>query len=597
MDTYSGLQKLSVRIRDIYFDTDISRYISHIIISIILGLAAGGGAVLFHVSLGGMRDFFDPQNVGAFFSLQGNYIFIIPSIGAIIIVIMTRAFPVVARERGIISVIRSMILNNGFIPLKVTLFHFIAPIIAIGTGAPLGPEGPAAKMGSGIGSFMSQVFRLSSRNMKMYTAAGAGAAISAVFHAPITGVFFGIEVILLNDMKSQSMSGLIVSSVVADILSRAVLGNDAVFKIPPYSVGALGEYPFFLLLAVLCGIISLMYFKLNGFTNWLLNEKLRIKNEYLKLLPVTIVFGIVLLKYYQLYGLTYSVMNDVLNAQIPFETIIILLVLKIVFLSLFLHAGSYGGTFAPSLMIGVLLGYAFAVSFNYLFGLDLNAVAFALVAMGGILAGINSIPLTSIMLVFETTNDYRFILPLMLVSVLSYLVTLYVNKGTVYAIGLQKSGIDISPMGQVDVLSRIEVSDLMIRDLEKVNYRMPFRRLTDVLMQSRFGDVIVVDDGDRLMGIVSLRDVRQALLSTELTDLLIAGDIISPVPVVMEHDKVSRAMKTIEKYDLENVPVVSGDEQRKIVGLLTHKDIIQAYNRLLEEWETDRFIHDRRKKQ
>lgn len=580
-------------VSDVYFKTEISHYISHIVISIILGLAAGVCAVFFHYLLASMVNFFSPENFYRIFNLHSYYIIFVPVAGGIIIATMTRYFPGISKERGVLSVIRSLILNNGYIPIKITLFHFLAPVIAIGTGAPLGPEGPAAKLGSGIGSFMSQVFRLNKREMKMYTAAGAGAAIAAIFNAPIAGVFFGIEVVLMNDLKNQALSALILSSVVADVISRALLGNVHLFTVPHYQMAIFNESPAFLVLGILCGVVSLMYFGFKKYTHTLLIEKLKIRNEYLLLIPVAFVFGIILIWYYQLFGLGYDMVNDVINLRITsVNTIAVLLVMKIVFLALFINARSYGGTFAPSLGIGVLLGHLFAVVVNYAFNMNLNPITYSLVGMGGMLAGMNSIPLTSIMLVFEITGDYKFILPLMVVSILSYLVTIYYNKGTIYTNELLEAGIDVSTRGEIDILGRINVRELMNKNFEKVNYRMPFKKLLDVLLNSSYGDAVVVNDNDELMGIVSFRDVREAIMSHELVDLLIAGDIASPVPTVLETEKVSDAMQKIEKFDLEVIPVIRAVDHRMIAGLLSYQDIIQAYNKQLEEWETDQFIVD-----
>lgn len=274
-------------------------------------------------------------------------------------------------------------MKDGNLSARATLFQAIAPVLSIGTGAPLGPEGPAARLGSGIGSMMSRLFNLQIHNMKMYTAAGAGAAISAVFNAPITGVFFGIEVILLNDMKNQALSALIVSSVVADIVSRAVLGNSHIIQLPAYDLGGLSTYPLYILMGIVCGLFALLYFKTNNLAGTLLDKKLKIKNEYLRLVPLSLLFGIVLINYYHLFGIGYGTIHEVLNNALDLKTVLILLFLKIVFVALFLKAGAYGGTFAPSLLIGVLLGFSFARIGTMLTGIYMDPVSFAIVAMGG----------------------------------------------------------------------------------------------------------------------------------------------------------------------------------------------------------------------
>ncbi len=240
-NTTEAIRKLGER----YIDSDISWYIYHIFLSTLLGIVAGLSAILFHFLLETTRGFFEPGNFTQFFRADRFFLFVIPVIGALIIALLSRLFRRLSSDPGVTGVIKAILLKNGFIPLSKTIFHFIASIVTIGTGAPLGPEGPAAKLGSGVGSVMSQLLRLNKKDMRMYTAAGAGAAISAIFNAPIAGVFFGIEVVLLSDLKNQALSALIISSVVADIISRSVVHSAHVMVIPAYNPGTVSDLPMF----------------------------------------------------------------------------------------------------------------------------------------------------------------------------------------------------------------------------------------------------------------------------------------------------------------------------------------------------------------
>ncbi len=584
-DLNSSIKKILKTLRINYADSEIFRYITHMLLSILLGLLAGGGAILFHFLLEHMRYLFEEQSLSIFSGLPGWSIIFIPIFGGIITSFMTLFQPETASKKGVLSVIKSIILKKGFIPIKETIFHLFAPIISIGTGTPLGPEGPAAKIGSGIGSYMSQKLNLSKNDMVMYTTAGAGAAISAAFNAPIAGVFFGIEVILLNDLKNRALSALIISSVVADILSRAYLGNMRVFTIPHYDTGNIYSYPFYIGLAVLCGLTALFYFKLSDSFGYFLNEKVKIFNPFLRLLPVTIIFGFVLLRYEEIFGIGYNLINSVLAGQIQLQTLIILLALKVVFLVLFIQAGAFGGTFAPSLSIGALLGFSYALIMNATFGTNLDPTAFALVAMGGVLSGINCIPLTSILLVFEVTNDYQFILPLMLASIVSYLVVLYYKKGNIYTIALMNDNIDMSKRGELDILSKINAGLILKKDMDVVDFRMPFKELLRIIINSKYGDVFVVDAGKNLLGMITLKDVRQTLMDDDLVDLLIAHDLITQVPVVRESDPLTLAISKIKQYEIEIIPVVSDKDGTTLSGIITYKDILQSYNVMLDEAE------------
>lgn len=576
-------KEINSLLKSMYLDSDIFRYIYHVLISVVLGLLAGSGGILFHLLLDRMREFFEPHSISRSFDINPFFIIFIPVAGGLACSLLTMLYPEIAKEKGVLSVIKAIIIRKGFIPLRETLFHLVAPIISIGTGAPLGPEGPSAKIGGGIGSFMSQIFRLGSNDMIMYTAAGGGAAISAVFNAPIAGVFFGIEVILLNDLKNRALSALIIASVVADILSRSVLGNKKIFDIPAYHMGELESYPYYLVLGICCGLVAYLYFKICEKFKVLFNDKLKLHNPFVRLLPATLIFGFFLIWNYELFGIGYSTINKVLHNGIMIPDLTMLFILKIVFLAMFVQAGAYGGTFAPSLSIGAFLGYLFAIGANTYLPVVLDPVAFALVGMGGVLAGINSIPLTSILLVFEVTGDYKFILPLMLVSIISYLVIIYYRRGSEYTLALMDENIDVTKKGDLDILSKINVGSLLKKDMDVADFRTPFRELVRIIINSKYGDIFVVDEKNRLAGVITLKDVRHAILDNDLADLLIAGDIAVKVPAVRINDPVTLAMMKIKEYEIEIIPVVSGEHNDVFEGIVTHRDIIETYFEVIED--------------
>jgi len=327
----------------------------------------------------------------------------------------------------------------------------------------------------------------------------------------------------------------------------------------------------------------MLYFKMSDGFGFLLNEKLKLFNPFLRLLPVAVLFGLVLLRYEEIFGIGYNLTNSVLAGKMLIQTLLVLFFLKVIFLVLFVQAGAFGGTFAPSLSIGAILGFAFALFMNRVFGVHLDPTAFALVGMGGVLSGINCIPLTSILLVFEVTNDYKFILPLMLASIVSYLVVIYYKKGNIYTIALMNENIDMSKRGELDILSKINAGMILQKDMDVVDYRMPFKELLRIIINAKYGDVFVVDADKKLMGIITLKDVRQTLLNNDLVELLIAHDLIVQVPVVKESDPLSLAIHKIKQYDIENIPVVSDNSEDILTGIITYKDIIQSYNRMLDE--------------
>ncbi|MCL2025775.1 MAG: chloride channel protein [Leptospirales bacterium] len=576
-----------------FFNTEIYVYASHVFLSVLLGILAGGCGVLFHYLIEKAGSFFEDNGAWLAGTFTEYYIVGIPIFGALLTATMTYFAPTIAKQKGVVTVIKAILINQGYIPLKETIFHLIAPIISIGTGIPLGPEGPSAKIGGGIGSFMSQTLRLKKGDMMMYTAAGAGAAISAVFNAPIAGVFFGIEVILLNDMRNRALSALIISCVVANIMSKMILPTGGIISIPDYHLGEVYTYPFFIGLAVFCGIIALSYFYLSDIINNVIENVLKITNPYLKLLPAAIIFGFLLLKFPQLYGMGYDVLNNTLRNDVPVMLVGIILVFKLFFVVLFSKAGAYGGSFAPSIVMGAFAGFLFASGVNAVLGINLDPAAYALVGMGGVLSGVNSIPITSILLVFEMTADYKFILPLMLVSMISHLVVLYFKKGTAYSIDLLNTSTSTKGRSDLDILKKTLAKDILRDDIDKVDSQMPLRDAMNVLLRSGYGEIIVVDADDALVGVLSLKDVnlRQVLLDNTIIDKIIAEDIALAVPFAIENEPLHVAIQRMEtdKSYIENMPVVAPGGTNRFVGIITHGDIMQAYEKQLNADNTDSF--------
>ena len=556
---------------------DIREYIVQIGMALCIGAIAGLGAMVFHTLIEWMRIAINPKHFADYLEIPSIIIVIIPVIGGLITIGMTKIFPGQAKESGVKSIIRSVMLQNGHIPIVTTLFHLVASAVTLGTGAPLGPEGPSAKIGGGLGSYISTLLRLNSRKKITYTVAGAGAAISAIFNAPIAGVFFGIEVILLNDLKNESLSALVIASVASDMISKTYLGNNSLLQIPVFHID-ITEFPYFLLLAIVCGIISLLFMGLSHNIKKLY-KKIKGDDVIVLLLPVSLLFAFVVFIYNDLFGIGYALINKVLSNHFSINVLIMLLVLKLLFVALYIQTGAYGGLFAPSLVIGVLVGFLFASFFSYL-GVKLDPAGYAIIGMGGILAGLNSIPITAILMVFELTNDYRIILPIMLASVISHLTVTFYNKGTVYELELLEDGLDVS-RSRINILESIQVLSILKKDFQTINARTPLNQTLDKLLDSDSG-LIVIDDNNEYVGIVSINEVRQALLSSNIVELLICQDIVIHVEPLQKIDSAAEALKKMDKHGIDFLAVV---EKNKVVGMVQHRDIISIYNKLVMQLE------------
>jgi len=562
---------------------DLRRYIRHIAISVFLGLVSGAGAIAFHFLLSGGKSFSVRVQ-----HIAGHYaVIMVPVVGSIIIIVLVRIFPAQAAEKGVVNVIKALIREKGYISIKTTLFNFIAPLVSIGSGAPLGPEAPAAQIGCGIGSFISRKLRFSSNDVVMYTAAAGGAAIAAVFNAPIAGVFFGVEVLLLNDMKNNALSALIIATVTSNLLSRNLMGDIKVFSFPQLKAANLSDYSYLLALGLICGFMSLLYSILAVKTRTFFFRK---KYPYLMLPVVALIFGFVLLWMPHLYGVGYESITLTASGHFDMYTLAALFFIKFIFVIAFLAAGGYGGTFAPSLVLGAVGGYLFSNILNAYFGLSCNSLLCCLAGMGGMLAGMNSAPLTAIMLVFEMTNDYRLVLPLMITSIISYVFTINYNKHTIYTIALLGSGIDVTRRGESDVLGSVQVRNLTMKPYSVISMTMTFNALILAVLAAEEGTVFVNDSGGKLCGIISLANIRQTIAVAGMEYLFIASDLMTPFAAVTQSSSISDAAEAAEQCGTPLIPVVDSFDSRQVIGAISEHDIISAYNEQMEKRTADEFF-------
>ena len=234
--------------------------------AIIIGAAAGLSAVIFHLSIEFFNNVFFEKTKDGLYFLGTAAVILLPAIGMLIQSLMITSAPEISKKRGVLEIIKSVAFTSGYIPFRTTLFHFLAPVISIGSGGTVGPEGPAAQIGGGVASKLATILRVSDQKRRIFTAAGAGAAIAAIFNTPLGGVFFALEIILLNDFQTPTFSALILASVTASAISRIFLGNESVFIFSVPDIGGYQYFYLFILLGFFCGIIAVLFLKYDNFT-------------------------------------------------------------------------------------------------------------------------------------------------------------------------------------------------------------------------------------------------------------------------------------------------------------------------------------------
>lgn len=550
------------------------------VLAILTGAVVGLAAVLFHHLINYFEYIFFDFLLDKIVFIGAAIIIVIPLIGMLVQSMMIYFFPKTAKRKGVIDVIKSVATRGGYIPFRTTLFHTIAPVICIGSGGTVGPEGPAAQIGGGVASKLGQLFGLSDQRKRMFTAAGAGAAISAVFNTPLGGIFFALEVILLNDFHTATFSALILASVTASAVSRIFLGDSPAFQFDSAVVGPYQDYYLFIILGIFAGILSLLFIRYSSIVNELFKNKLKKKYpQWLLMSVVGLLVGVSGYFYSDIFGIGYDTINRVLAGSVTWQLILILLVLKFILVPLILSSGGFGGVFAPTLFIGATFGYLFAISLNYFFGMDVDTTTYVLVGMGAVLGGINSIPISAILIIFEMTKDYHFMLPLMLAVVISTTIVQWRLKGSIQAKHLEEEGFHLSYGRDSNILQSILVKDVMQPEIFMVPASLSVPSLISQLVERPHNVVYVKNPQNKIVGVITDNEIRPIITEYDtLSKMLVANDIAIPdVKIVNENDNLDFVFKLLGSSLVQQFPV--SDNKGNIVGTVRRQDVITSYNK------------------
>lgn len=590
MNRYKKSLKLKARVKQIRtsFQRMLAKfafpdYTFFIFFAVLIGAAAGLAAVFFHNSIEFFNKIFFEQTTEGLFFLGTAAVIILPAIGMLIQSIMIALAPNTSKKKGVSEVIKATALRGGFIPFRTTLFHFFAPVICMASGGTVGPEGPAAQLGGGIASKMGNFIGLSDSRRRIFTAAGAGAAIAAIFNTPLGGVFFALEIVMLNDFHTPTFSALIVASVTASAISRIFLGNESVFLFHTPEIGGYANLYLYVMLGVFAGLISILFIRYSNVIDRIFRKKILpgIVPQWLTMIIVGLIVGVCGYFYKEIFGIGYEAINEVLAGSIGWKIVLILLALKFILVPLVLSSGGFGGVFAPSLFMGACFGYLFTVGVNYFWGLNLDSTTFVLVSMGAMLGGINTIPISATMIIFEMTQDYSFILPLMLAVIISTTIVQLVLRGSVHVKHLEEQGYQITEGRETNLLKSIFVEDVKLDEIELIPDQTPLPALVAKMIKSPNNTFYTIDKDGNLIGTITETEIRPIITEYDnVKDVIVASDIINPQIVsVSTMDDLDHVLKLFGKWNRDQFPVLDKNDPTRVLGAITRQEVISIYNR------------------
>ncbi len=565
---------------------------SLIIMAFLIGLLSGGANMLFRGCLELSRAFIF-EGMGNLFGVHKGGIHriltpLLPVTGALLLIPLAYRFPGEVYGYGFPDFLEKVNLKDGIIRLKSIIVKLVAPSLTIGSGGSAGVEGPIAQIGGGIGSLVGQAFRVSGNRMKLLIAAGAAGGIAATFNAPITGVMFATEIVLLGNFELTSFGAIVVSAGMATAISRVYYGASPVFAVPEYALRGLWETPFYLLLGLVVGPLAVVYIKVF----YLVKEFFERKNLSVYVKPVVGAFlvGVIGVFFPQILGDGYEYIEKAFRGEMVFKMMVVLVFLKILATSLTIGSGGAGGVFAPSLFIGAMLGGAFGALVHRLFPeYTSSAGAYSMVGVGAFLSAVTHAPLTGMFLLLEMTGNYKIIIPIMFATTIGTFVAHRLLRESIDTYELARKGVNIHSGREVSILSSIKVKDVMRRDFITVRDRVNLREFIDMVISSGGGFYYpVVNSKGEMVGIISLQDVRKVLFEDYIKEIVTVGELATEdVLVLRPDDDLLTALHHFAEMDIDEIPVVAPDNPKKVVGMLRRGDVLSVYNRELIRHSTE----------
>jgi len=497
-------------------------------------------------------------------------------------------------SHGITRILYAISQRKSIIKLHNTWSSVIGSALTIGFGGSVGAEAPIVLTGAAIGSNLAKAFRLDQKTMMLMIGCGAAGAIGGIFQAPIAGFVFTLEVLMM-DLTMTSVAPLLISSVTATVISFLYTHQTSMFELLYTEPFSLHRIPLYLLLGVLCGLVSLYFTRgMNGLESFF---KKHVRSIGIKILVGGSVLGVLIFFFPVLYGEGYDVIHALMNGEAmctlkdsPFAQLglsswvlvgylLLVLLLKIVASAATNGGGGVGGIFAPSLFMGAIVGFLLARLLN-MAGVFVPESNFVLAGMSGLMAGVMHAPLTGIFLIAELTGGYHLFMPLMIVSVVSYLVILVFEPHSLYAMRLAKKGELLTHNKDRSILTLMHLDQVLEKDLIQLQPNLSLGNLIKVIANSKRNIFPVVDTEGRLIGVLLLDEIRNIMFQPRLYNRFTVEDLMNyPAALLAEDMPMEKVMEVFEDTGAWNLPVV--DENKKYLGMVSKSKIFNSYRDVL----------------
>jgi len=561
-----------------------------IYVSSLVGLASGLVAVLLKKLVHYLQQWIE--------DLPAPPVYLIfPAIGLLITVFITHRFFHGSFKRGIAMVLNAIAQKSSFIPRSHTYLHVITSAITVGVGGSVGLESPIVATGSAIGSNIGRINQISYRDRSLMIACGAAAGIAAVFNAPIAGVIFAIEVLMVETVVSYFIP-LIISAVIGALCSKIILQESTLFNFYLTQNFNYKFVPYYILLGLLSGFTSLYYARSfknteHSLHNWNINRYQKAFFGGFMLLVLCYMLP-------PLFGEGYVSIKQVATGEIGRTTrkslifayagenwtlliyAISVVLLKPVAAGITIGSGGNGGNFAPSLFVGAFLGFSFSRLINSFGWVDVPEGNFSLAAMAGVLSGVMYCPLTAIFLIAEITNGYELFIPLMIVSSISYSIVKHFEPYSMETKQLALKGEIFTHKKEQNILSTISLQEMLNENFTTLSISSTLADLIAVINESNATVFAVDDDQHYFAGIIDLNDVKNLILGKDVQEQMCIDQLVKqPAEVIYYKDNMAKVMQKFDSTNSWNLPVL--DAENKFIGFISKSKLFNRYRQILSE--------------
>ncbi len=576
--------QLKKKLKELIHYCQVSESIFLLVISPLVGCGVGFGALFFRWLIDLFKFIFFEEKLYLLHFMGPYYVIIIPAIGGLMIGPLIYFFASEVRGAGVPEVMLAVSMEGGKIRPRVALIKTIVTSICISSGGSVGREGPIVQIGSAIGSTLGQFFNFSEEKTRMLLACGAAGGIAATFNAPLAGIFFALEVIL-RQYGLRYFSSVVLSSVTATVVSRYFFGDYPAFKVPTYQFLSIWEIPLYVIFGFLAAGAALLFVKvLYKCDDFFIYIKIP---EYIKPAIGGLLVGLIGFYYPEIFGVGYKTIELTLYGKLAANVVIVLIFAKILATSITLGSGGSGGIFAPCLFIGATLGCAYGkITYLLVPTIAIPPGACALVGMGAVLSGATHAPISAILILFEITGNYKILLPLMITCVISIMITRMVNRDSIYTMKLKRRGIDILNVVHIDLMEVTRVEKAMDKDVITVRENDSVRNAGLMIKSTGHRGFPVLDEKGSLVGMVTRKDINKAL-ADNIAEHSVREIMSKDITVCYPNENLRTALEKLGRRNVGRLPVVAADKKDKLIGLITRKNIVSAYNQAISEEESE----------